>query len=518
VAIVATFTLAVSCSASESADDNGSAGSDPTTITGAIATTINPDPDVYFAMEGVMITSAVYDPLVRQLPDSQVVEGVLAESWTISDNGLTYTFTLRPDLTFADGSPLVAADVRAAFQRRLDVAQIPASLIAGIASVEAPSDDTVVIELSAPDHTFLLRLGGPWGPVVTNPEVLAENAGDDFGQTFLRTNSAGSGPYVIDSFAADEEVVLVRNENYWGEPAPTERIELKVISSASTAQLQVEQGDLDFAQYVSPESATSLEDNQSVSVVQSPGINMAIYQINTAKAPFDDPEFRNAVVSAIPFDDIVSDVYGKWATQAVSYGPVSLTPSNAGLELPSDQQALDDAIAQLPGEQRSRTFQLAYLAADNGGQARITTYVGDALRSAGLEVEEIPLTEAALLEFFSTPETGPDMVLTVQPSDGGGPDNWFRQFYSTTGPLNWNGAGTPEGDAIIDGANATPVNEDYPLEDLDAMTPILDDQLATFPVADVPNIWIVNPELRGMETMLGNNQAFLLTKLSLDEG
>lgn len=508
---------AAACSSGSDTDSDAGTSGATDTIRGALATTVNADPDIYFALEGVMITSAVYDPLVRQVDDTQDVEGILAESWTVSDDGLVYTFTLRDGLTFADGSDLTAEDLVASFQRRIDLQDLPSTLLAGVVDFAAPDESTFVVTLGAPDHGFLLRLGSPWGPVATNPEVVEANAGDDLASSYLRTNGAGSGPYVIESFDPDTGAVLVRNEEYWGEPATTPRIELDVITSPATAQLQVEQGDLDFAQYVSPDTATSLEDSESVSLFTSDGINMAIYQLNTLRPPFDDAEFRTAVVSAIPFQEIVDEVYGEWGSPAGSYGPDSVTPDNAPFDPPQDPSALEAAVAALPDAVRESDIEIGFLAADSGGQARITAIVGDALRSSGLSVQEVPLTEGQFIESFTDPAGGPHMVLTVQPADGGGPDNWFRSFYSTIGSLNWNGAGTPESDAIIDTANSTSWDQPYPFDDLDALSPVLDAQFATFPVANVKNIWIVNPRLTGMATPLSDPQALVLARLGLGD-
>jgi peptide/nickel transport system substrate-binding protein len=515
-AVFALVAIAACSAKGEGSSDVGSGRAD--TIRGALATTVNPDPDVYFALEGVMITSAVYDPLVRQVGDTQDVEGVLAESWTVSDDGLTYTFTLRDGLRFSDGSDLTAPDLVASFQRRIDLQELPSIMLAGVAGFDAPDDSTFVVTLAAPDHGFLLRLGSAWGPVATNPEVIAQNAGSDHASTYLRTHGAGSGPYVIESMDADSGAVLVRNENYWGDAAPTERIELPVVSSASTAQLQVEQGDLDFAQYVSPDTATKLSDSDQVSLFTSSAFNMAMYQVNTARVPFDDPAFRSAVVGAIPFDEIVDDVYGNWGSPADSYGPAAITADDVPFDPPQDPAALRSAVAALPAEVRSSTVTLGYLGTDSGGQARVTAIVGDVLRTAGLTVEEVPMTEAQFVSLFTDPQSGPHMALTVQPADGGGPDNWFRAFYSTAGSLNWNGAGTSEGDAIIDAANSTPWNQPYPLADLNALSGILDAQLATFPVANVDNIWVVSPVLSGMATPLGDPQALVLSQLKLGSG
>src|SRR5690606_3982083 len=155
-----------------------------------------------------IIHKATYQTLVTFPPDS--VESVipnLAKSWEISEDGLTYTFTLDENATFANGSAVTAEDVVFSFNRMKNLTGNPSFLAGGIASVEAPDASTVVLTLSAPDPSILAKLVFGAFSVVSKADVTANGGTDgadaataDTAETWLNNNSAGSGPYVLESW------------------------------------------------------------------------------------------------------------------------------------------------------------------------------------------------------------------------------------------------------------------------------------------------------------------------------
>lgn len=221
-----------------------------------------------------IVHTATYDTLVTfPNADASSIEPNLAESWSVSDDGMTYTFNLRSDVTFANGDSLSANDVVFSFNRLKNVQSNPSFLADAISSVEATDDLTVVITLSEARPSFLAELVNTAFSVANDDEVMAAGGTDaadaaetDSAQEFFDQNSAGTGPYILESWTPQDETVLVRNEDYWGEAPFFDRIIIVNIAEAATQKVALEAGDIDLATDLAPDQLASLDGNADISV------------------------------------------------------------------------------------------------------------------------------------------------------------------------------------------------------------------------------------------------------------
>ncbi|MCB9113930.1 MAG: ABC transporter substrate-binding protein [Caldilineaceae bacterium] len=297
----------------EEAAATGDAGS--TLVIAISEDTASLDPGRAFETLPSIIHKATYQTLVTFPPDS--VESVipnLAKSWEISEDGLTYTFMLDENATFANGSAVTAEDVVFSFNRMKNLTGNPSFLASGIASVEAPDASTVVLTLSAPDPSILAKLVFGAFSVVSKADVTANGGTDgadaataDTAETWLNSNSAGSGPYVLESWDPGVETVLVRNENYWGAPAAIERVIFRNIPEAATQKLQLEAGDIDIAFDLSSDQVPSLEGNADVTVYQGLSDTLVFLKGNynpEVGGAFSDPKVMEAVRYALDYEGL----------------------------------------------------------------------------------------------------------------------------------------------------------------------------------------------------------------------
>ena len=296
----------------ETADAGASAG----TLVIAIAEdTASLDPGRAFETLPSIIHKATYQTLVTFPPDS--VESVipnLAASWQISEDGLVYTFTLDENARFANGNAVTAEDVLFSFNRMKNLTGNPSFLADGIAAIEAPDTSTVVLSLSAPDPSILAKLVFGAFSVVSKADVTANGGTDaadaataDTAETWLNSYSAGSGPYVLESWNPGVETVLVRNENYWGTPATIERIIFRNIPEAATQKLQLEAGDIDIAFDLAADQVPSLADNPDVTIYQGLSDTLVFLKGNynpEVGGPFSDPKVMEAVRYALDYDGL----------------------------------------------------------------------------------------------------------------------------------------------------------------------------------------------------------------------
>lgn len=273
------------------------------------------DPIKSFSTEALYLAN-LYEPLLRVNPPdaAEKFEPVLAESWQASDDGLTWTFSLRPDVTFHDGEPLTAEAVKMSIDTAKERAG--ASFIwAPLESVEVVDDLTVQFNLSyaAPLDLIAASLYGAW---IVSPAALEAAAADD--AYFESGLEAGTGPYMLESYTPDQEVLLTRFDDYWGgwEDGQYDKVLTLIVPEAVQQQQMLEGGEVDLALRIPAENVDSFEDRDGYTVMREPAFFNYLGFLNTLRPPLDNPTVRQAISYAMPYQDIIDVATFGQATQA----------------------------------------------------------------------------------------------------------------------------------------------------------------------------------------------------------
>ncbi|GMG84293.1 ABC transporter substrate-binding protein [Paralimibaculum aggregatum] len=254
--------------------------------------------------------------------DYSVIEPELAESWTISDDGLTMTFKLKPDATFWDGSKVTAADVKWSFDRAVSVGGFPTVQMkaGGLQRPEqfvAVDAETFVIRLDRPSKLTLPDLAVPV-PFIINSAVAKANAteADPWAMEYLHTTPAGSGAYKVAAWQQGQQLVYERNDAWVGGPLPAyKRVVLREVPSPATRRALIERGDVQMSFNIPNKDAAELSAKEGVTVYSTP-IENCIHCLcpNTAFEPFRDANVRKALAYAIPYEAIFQTAaYGRGA-------------------------------------------------------------------------------------------------------------------------------------------------------------------------------------------------------------
>ena len=327
-------------------------------VVGQIAEPQALDPHAVTATNDFRILMNVYDGLVRYAPGTLEVEPALAESWEISDDGLTYTFALRDGVSFHDGTAFDAEAVVWNFDRMLDedhpmhaeTGPFPLSFFfAAIEEVEALDDLTVEFTLNEPFAPFLSNLAYPTGLIVSPAAV--EEHGSDFGR-----NPVGTGPFQFEEWRSNERVVVTRNENYWDGLAASDAVIFRPITDANTRVAEMLSGGIDVMVEVPP-VALSHFDAPGFSVVDQVGPHVWFLILNMREGPFTDQRVRQAANYAINREAIVNDVLE--GTAGLSSGPVApaFDWAYAGLDpYPHDPDRARELLAEAGVESPEITF------------------------------------------------------------------------------------------------------------------------------------------------------------------
>ena len=275
----------------------------------------------------------VFEGLTRFGPDGSVQPG-LAASWTISDDGLSYTFQLREGVTFHDGTTFEASDVVFSLDRARaeDSTNAQKALFAGIERVEALGDSSVRIYLAAPQGNFLFNLA--WGDAVM---VAPESIGD------IKNLPIGTGAFRFKQWRRGDQISLTRNADYWGEAALLEGATFKFISEPTAAYAAMLAGDIDaFYSYPAPENLAQFERDPRFTVLSGNTEGETILAMNNQQAPFDDIRVRKAVSHAIDRQAIIDGAMFGYGTPIGSH----FAPHNPDYVDLTANAAFDPALAR----------------------------------------------------------------------------------------------------------------------------------------------------------------------------
>ena len=308
----------------------------------------NLDPHVTMTNRSWAVTYPAYQRLVRYKVENGVgsteVEPDLATGWTVSDDGLVWTFTLRRTARFADGTPVDANAVVYSFNRMLAIGEGPADSFPTLAKVEAVDDYTVRFTLSEPFAPFLLTLANN-GAAIINPRLEEYAQGGDLGRGYLAEHTMGSGPYQVERWDKDQQIRLVPNPYYDG-PAPAFRmVVFQVIKDPSARRLQLERGDIDIAEALPLDQLERLRNMPGIRVEDHPSLRVTYLYLNNRRAPLNDPRVRQAISYAVDYDAIIQGVMLGNAVQM--RGPVPQGMWSHDPELFQYRRDLDKARALL---------------------------------------------------------------------------------------------------------------------------------------------------------------------------
>lgn len=295
----------------------------------AIDDIISMDPGEAFELSTAEVTGNTYDLLVRlDLSDTSKVKPDLAESWTVSDDGLTYTFKLKPGMKFASGNPITAADVAYSFERAIKLDKSPAFIINqfGISGdnvtekAKAVDDTTfqfVVDKAYAP--SFVLNCLSATVASVVDSKLVKEHVAavtpsadykwdNDFGNAWLKTGYAGSGQYKLREWRANEAVVLERNDNYNGEKAKLARVIYRNMKESSAQRLALEAGDIDVARNLEPNDLDAIARNADLTTTSAPKGTVYYISLNQKNPNLAKPEVRQAFKYLVDYDALSTTI------------------------------------------------------------------------------------------------------------------------------------------------------------------------------------------------------------------
>ncbi|MBX7450307.1 ABC transporter substrate-binding protein [Mycolicibacterium sp. 3033] len=473
-----------------------------------------PDPDIYYAGQGLLLTTNTYEGLLQYKGGTEKpeIEPLLATKWTVSPDNRVYNFTLREGVKFHDGTPFTSAAVKASFDRRAAVNQGPAYMVSDIESVTTQGDFDVTVTLKAPNSAFLDYLACPYGPRMLSPEGLQKNAGADNAQGYLTTHDLGTGPYTLTAAEVGSKYELTAFGDYWGTKPYFEKVEMPVITDVSAQQLQFNNGQLAAILHDLPSSAVqSYLDNKAFANYSLPTMMSNFVYINPKKGMMTDAKNRNAVMQAVDVDELVKQTYfgrGKKAEQI--YPPNIMAAQYAKQSVTHDPSVLSGIAASLPADQKAVT--IGYDSSNPDNQL-ISNLLQTQLAAAGLtaKVQAYPTSEIYGW-IGGDGQAGPEIMTYLGWPDAPSPYTWGHISWDADGGLNFFGCSSPGiADALAKGL-PTGSDADFSTAGEEAVK-----TGCWLNVADVNDFMVAQPWLKGVEAahVVTNPNSLRLAALSV---
>ncbi|MDN2567038.1 ABC transporter substrate-binding protein [Aquibium sp. A9E412] len=403
----------------------------------------------------------LYDALTTVDADGNVVPQ-LAESWEVSDDSKTYTFTLKQGATFQDGSPVEAKDVVYTMQRLLALNEGPSYLFADLVDpdgVEALDDRTVEITLNRVYAPFISNT-----PLilVVNSDLAKEQGDGEWAETYLADTPAGAGPYRLATWNRGAQMVMERYADYhmgWPNERPIDELRFVITRDEATVKALATKGELGMSsQYQSNETYEAIDALDDYKIIAADTATGFYIKLNNQVPPTDDVHIRRAIAYAIDYDTVREVIY----PGGVLKGPLAPVFADAHLDsLPEPEFNLEKAREEVAKSkyagQEPIKLSHAYVA-KTAFEEEIGLLFKSTLETIGFEVELQPEPWNRITELASAVETTPDSTQVFYGPTYPSPDSVFYVQYHSKAAGTWSSMEwvmDPEIDALIDKSRET---------------------------------------------------------------
>lgn len=354
-----------------------------------------------------LIIEQYYDALVNIVMEGNEVAAKpgLAQSWEVSEDGLTWTFYLRRGAKFHSGREVTADDVIYSFTRSLSLNFAPIWILSQYVPkpemIQKIDDYTVSITTNQPvaELTIGSVVGFQGICSIVDSELVKAHAteADPWANEWLKTNDAGSGPFILVEWAPNERIVLDRFDDYWAGPAGVKRIIFIDIPEPAAQKLALDRGDIDIAWDLLPEQVDLYRGVGGFTVVEGPAWSIEYLAMNAGKPPFDNPLVREAIRWAIDYDAIIYGIQkgaaipGQTIIPKGMFGHLDETPFHKDIE---------KAKALLVEAGYPEGFEVEMLSSTHPRRVAIATQVQADLAQIGIKVNITQMVSAQFYELY----------------------------------------------------------------------------------------------------------------------
>lgn len=401
--------------------------------------------DVAQTTDNYMVPMNIFDRLfeveVQENGGTEIVPS-LCTGYTPSEDGLTYTFTLREGVVFSNGSALTASDVQYTFERLLTAGGVNDDIPLEVAGAEAlkngeadtlagfvvNSDTEFAITLAAPNAGFIAELTGPAMSVVDKETMeQVENFGISCKDTI------GTGPYKITEWVVNDHYTLEYNENYWGEEPSVKKMVVSIIPDASTQNLMYQNGELDILDLEYLDSAiveSTYKTQYADRIISGSRVGLTYLAMNANHEFLSDVNVRKAIQMAIDVDSIIASVYAGDAIPESGIIPTGVWGHNDALERPAfDVEGAKALLAEAGYAEGDISFELAMDSSASSNTQLVYQIIQQYLKAIGVNAEIATYDESSWLDLRKSGEM--DSFVANWTMDYNDPANIMYTFFGS---------------------------------------------------------------------------------------
>jgi peptide/nickel transport system substrate-binding protein len=452
------------------------ARAETTLVIGIAADPTGLDPEAVENNTSGFIISTVYDSLLRYKPGTTDVAPGIAESWTTSPDGLTYTFKLRHGAKFSDGTPLDAKAVIWNVDRLLNKGNADYIYNTGpvegyidftygdVASYRAVDDDTVEFKFKKPSAPFLNSLAMVWNGLVS--PAGAAKWGKDY-----RNHPVGSGPFVLREWRQRDQIILDANPDYWGGKPKVDHLIFKEMPDAQAAVLALKRGDIQILGDVSTQTVPAMKGDPNITLLTRPGLAVSGVGLPVDTPPFNDKRVRQALNYAVDKEAIDKALFAGLAVPMTSPLPQAQWGFDKSLPGYPYDPAKAKALLEEAGVKPGTTIELATYNSPRGynpAGPNLAVAVQGYLNKVGLTVNVRQLEVGSYFKLVRDGKyTG--MMMEGWTGDNGDPDNFLGELwgYANFPVVDWSRYNNPAFEALLakalveaDPAKRTPIYDE----------------------------------------------------------
>ena len=405
------------------------------------------------AVAGQLLAN-LFSGLVQFDTDLSVIPD-LAEDWTVSEDGLEYTFTLRSGLTFHNGDTLTAEDLVYTYERTTnpDFASPQANKLALVEEITAQDETTLYIRQSAAFAPFLAVACSRGPGRALHP--ISRRAIEEMGDEQFGIAPVGCGPFMIDPDTVEVGggFEMVAFEDWYGGRPYLDKVIVQLVAEHSTLVSALEAGDIDMVDILPLIGYDQIAGIDDITIVEAAGTNWTGLAMNQARPPWDNPDARMAVAKALDRDDLIQRGFFGRAIPAI--GPIAPAFGWVYQEDAEDPQAFDlDAARELAASASLDGVQVNLI---SNPETRIPELLRNQLSEIGLDVQIESMQQNAYAERRNSGDYDMDVLGSVVDVD---PDDNIWNFFHSEGPFNTYGYSNPEADELADGQRLTSDQEE----------------------------------------------------------
>ena len=401
--------------------------------------------DVAQTTDNYMVPMNIFDRLFESEVESDGSTAIvpsLCEGYTVSEDGLTYSFTLREGIVFSNGSALTASDVQYSFERLLTAGgvndDVPLEVLGGAALQNGESDTLegfVVtddlhfdITLAAANAGFIAELTGPAMSIVDKETMESV---DNFGLECADT--IGTGPYVVTEWVVNDHYTLEYNDKYRGDEPSVKKVVVSIIPDSSTQNLMYQNGELDIIDLESLDSSivdATYKTLYADKIIVSPRVGLTYFALNANNEFLSDVNVRRALQMAIDADAIVASIYGGDAIVENGIIPKGVWGFNAELDRPAyDPDAAKALLTEAGYAEGEIHFELSMDSSASGNTQLVYQVIQQQLQAIGITAEIKSYDESSWLDLRKSGEM--DSFVANWTMDYNDPANIMYTFFGS---------------------------------------------------------------------------------------